>query len=812
MVSISKCPRCEQFVSLPDGVDLDAMVRCPLCGAEYALRESLPPALVPIGGLPSPIAPAPAIEGEPGETAGAAASTAASEGQELGLPEVTETGAETAVAAEGDASLGTSPVPGEVQPDGFAAPLREAPETGELDSTPAETTETPDQQESAATAEGEQPAPGASGGGMFDFLNSGGDTAVEVGTPASGESESADGPTFPMFGSADAPAAAANGARPSSIAARPRRRKEKNVVKEMIGAIIGGFVGLSIGYYGLNYLGGERFDFLNIWLPGVSHTQKHWTGTKGGDEAGSDASAGQAAAPDVYPADPKPEGAILRGISRYIDINFQYLVMEGKIRPDSNQPPVVVTINGEEFMTAPEGEIIETIDNVQIGGAKLKKGYRLKKEQQWWVELGEAKTETDPADVAMGDPKIELEPVAQPEPGPKPKKKPLPAGYIGPKNRGSYSLAQLGEALKGAHTEFKALKPTDDLSDSLYQSLCVLAERLTFIDVKPDAAGLFDRQLAIETMLESLGLRAGRIQDIGIRAAARLDDLDTADGGIVLAGTSGREVVRDGLHGTMLALPGGDSAYNVLSDKPLGVEEGDTVLIAGVAVTDPSENLIGYPGNKPVVIWAALAVKLPKPLDAPADPPMEPLAEDKPAEEAPPTKVPAEEAPTEDKPADTAPAEEEPAEEKPAEMAPAEEKPVDEPPAEAAPAEEAPADPMPADPAPAEEEPVDEPPAEATPAEEAPADPMPADPAPAEDKPADEPPAEATPAEEAPADPMSADPAPAEDKPADEPPAEAAPAEEAPADPMPADPATADDKPDDPAPSETEAKEEAPSP
>ncbi|MFZ5833131.1 MAG: hypothetical protein ACOY3P_23845, partial [Planctomycetota bacterium] len=32
-----------------------------------------------------------------------------------------------------------------------------------------------------------------------------------------------------------------------------------------------------IGYYVLNFLGGERFDFLEVPLPGVAHTSAHWS-------------------------------------------------------------------------------------------------------------------------------------------------------------------------------------------------------------------------------------------------------------------------------------------------------------------------------------------------------------------------------------------------------------------------------------------------------------------------------------------------------------------------------------------------------
>jgi hypothetical protein len=51
MPVISSCPRCQRQVSIPAGVDSAAVVRCPLCDAEYALSEALvlaPPELIPV--------------------------------------------------------------------------------------------------------------------------------------------------------------------------------------------------------------------------------------------------------------------------------------------------------------------------------------------------------------------------------------------------------------------------------------------------------------------------------------------------------------------------------------------------------------------------------------------------------------------------------------------------------------------------------------------------------------------------------------------------------------------------------------------
>ncbi len=51
MPTISTCPRCSQMVAIPQGLDANTLVRCPLCGAEYPLdaaMDLIPPQLIPV--------------------------------------------------------------------------------------------------------------------------------------------------------------------------------------------------------------------------------------------------------------------------------------------------------------------------------------------------------------------------------------------------------------------------------------------------------------------------------------------------------------------------------------------------------------------------------------------------------------------------------------------------------------------------------------------------------------------------------------------------------------------------------------------
>ena len=55
-----------------------------------------------------------------------------------------------------------------------------------------------------------------------------------------------------------------------------RRRREVNPWSRGIGMAMSGLLALVVGYYGLNFFGGKKFDMFAIYLPGVPHTYEHW--------------------------------------------------------------------------------------------------------------------------------------------------------------------------------------------------------------------------------------------------------------------------------------------------------------------------------------------------------------------------------------------------------------------------------------------------------------------------------------------------------------------------------------------------------
>ena len=55
-MSISNCPKCLQQVTIPDGLEQNAQVRCPVCDAEYPLSD-----LPEMEGFPDVTQPSPEL-------------------------------------------------------------------------------------------------------------------------------------------------------------------------------------------------------------------------------------------------------------------------------------------------------------------------------------------------------------------------------------------------------------------------------------------------------------------------------------------------------------------------------------------------------------------------------------------------------------------------------------------------------------------------------------------------------------------------------------------------------------------------------
>ncbi|NQU19844.1 MAG: hypothetical protein HQ567_01070 [Candidatus Nealsonbacteria bacterium] len=121
MPILSNCPKCEQPVTVPDGVDPSGQVRCPLCDAEYPLSEAMasaPPALIPLDAVPADTEPA--TETEPTD-----------EGPVFGAWGQTDESPEIEIGAQADATPAIDTGATAVDSEAFAGFSADEESTGE---------------------------------------------------------------------------------------------------------------------------------------------------------------------------------------------------------------------------------------------------------------------------------------------------------------------------------------------------------------------------------------------------------------------------------------------------------------------------------------------------------------------------------------------------------------------------------------------------------------------------------------------------------------------------------------------------------
>ena len=235
MPAVSACPKCGQYVTIPNDVLPAEQVRCPHCAAAFPLEDASgdpPPALIRVAAPDEE-----AAELIVGETDDEAADLVVDE-------EIPALGAVGDEADEGPWAKATA----DHEPSDAEAVLDEP---SLYDIRPPDGESADEQADEHADA-AEEPAIAAVYAEAFDF------------TPRDRNED-------------DSTAA---------LAARLRQNAEKHsMFGELVKIVLGGVVGLAIGYYLLNFFGGQQFDRLPLYLPGCPHTYHHWPGGENGDKS-----------------------------------------------------------------------------------------------------------------------------------------------------------------------------------------------------------------------------------------------------------------------------------------------------------------------------------------------------------------------------------------------------------------------------------------------------------------------------------------------------------------------------------------------
>ena len=656
MSQVAKCTSCEREVTIPEGVEPFESVRCPHCEAEYALVAVLfnaqpgdeapqpPPQLVPLASgsqqdqpeaeaageapadateqpdpdqassdeaePPEEETETPGDEPEPpeeevetpgdeperpeeeAETPGDETADTVDESDEAAEAEeptdvpqppedqaADEEGEAPEDAAEGADEEGETPDEEVARADEESEAAEEEAEADEEEDqteTPvAETTPDADQEKVVAVrcphCEAEYPLCDVIVVETGDALGSGA-AAAAARALLGGEADGSQAPTLDVWAKAEGMPQIdlGDGGGPQAIAAdaaafdfaaedaeaetdeegkpRPRRRRrQKSGVRTAAGIVLGGLGGVLIAYYAINWLRPETGNFLHIPLPGLPHTYKY--------------------SPDWFP---------------------------GFLRPDSVS---------EESLEALEG-MKDALEDALADFEKPEAPPQRKTEDR--APHRKRPPPSDDTDATNSSRFGSAVPKTKPKA--RPKRKTLPEGYVGLRAPPSYSSDELSEALKAASEGLE--NSGGEISREVYQKTCRLAEVMTFVDGNGGARAAGPPRSAVRKLVEQMGEDQANLDKIGFQAGALCVDQDRRGNGILLAGKVAKLISEGKAHGAHVELAASAKAVLVVGKRPLPAEADDSVLILGSIVDNPVEDLVGFPTEQRLVIWAGLTVKV----------------------------------------------------------------------------------------------------------------------------------------------------------------------------------------------------------
>jgi len=341
---------------------------------------------------------------------------------------------------------------------------------------------------------------------------------------------------------------------------RRRPKKQKSLGREIVGIVLGGFGGVLLAYYGLNLFGGKKFDFADVYLPGIRHTVEH--------------------RPAWWPG---------------------WLSFEG---------------DPTEAEADPEAGSRE-VDRAEIPSEPL--------------AFGSTPFDLPPPTAKEGQkrPKPPRDAASRQAPGATRKKAAVPAGFVSLAAPPTFTPGELGEALKAAHDAFGCPRcnskgeiteggktlvcpdcqghPPDAVTPAAYPKFCRLAEVITFVEPAPGGQ-LAARKSAAADLLRAVGSKAENVVEIGRLASSLLERDDRQTSGIFLSGTVLATQEQEELSSAVVKIAGVEKRVAVTTGGPLGLAEGDRILVVGSLLADPPDQPIEREGAD-AVVWLGLCEK-----------------------------------------------------------------------------------------------------------------------------------------------------------------------------------------------------------
>ena len=174
-----------------------------------------------------------------------------------------------------------------------------------------------------------------------------------------------------------------------------------------------------------------------------------------------------------------------------------------------------------------------------------------------------------------------------------------------PRGSPKFTATDLRRAVTDA-TEACEAKPLGQLSDEAYGKLRQLAAATTLAD------GCTGEDLLPAAEVFARIARSGpAMERVTALARKALEAPDKAHGGVLLPGTVAKVAEKNGLCGVVLKTEASAGAVMLLRDADLAVKENDRLLVAGSIVHDPAKNIPGYTGSQRYVIWVGDVCNLP---------------------------------------------------------------------------------------------------------------------------------------------------------------------------------------------------------
>jgi hypothetical protein len=196
----------------------------------------------------------------------------------------------------------------------------------------------------------------------------------------------------------------------------------------------------------------------------------------------------------------------------------------------------------------------------------------------------------------------------------------LPSEPLGPRDARVYTPDELNQAVQDfsqAGEKMKAAETTDDKTDlkkfraNSYVSMYRLAEAVAFANQDAQAAGADSPRKKAEQLVLEFVADPLRLKELKSYGAKWLVYAKRTTPGIVLAGTVQSAEQIGKLHQIKVQLAADAPIVTLVSKINPGVEANDEVLALGSIVERPEDQLAGYEGSEPAVVWSGLTLKLP---------------------------------------------------------------------------------------------------------------------------------------------------------------------------------------------------------